>query len=477
MWWQTLIDRNKRDPLFKQICESMRSKIRTGELAADTRLLSSRDLAEEIGVSRNVILSCYEQLTAEGYLYTLRGAGTYVSPGAHASFAAAPLTPTVKEWEQSVRSAADLIDFRPGLPSLADFPRKVWQRLYQEICLEVSDHSLGYSPPQGSLELRQALRDYLQRTRGVECHPDQIFVTTGATQAIALIPRLFTGSRIVVAHEDPSAHELPFFFAEAGATLMPVEADESGLCVDRLRDLPPAQLVYVTPSHQFPLGGTLPIQRRIELIRYAQETGSYIIEDDYDSEFRFEGQIVPAMRGLDGGRVFYVGTFSKTLFPGLRIGFVVVPNDLRDRFLTLKRFSDLHSSTLEQLTMASFINQGHFDRHIVRMKKKYRSRRKTLLECFTASWNGTVRTIGTQAGMHLVIEFPMVHFDRELFNRLESAGVRVYPISEQSHGQLRHANKILLGYGNLTEDEIREGVSRLLTVLKESKDRNLSNRL
>ncbi|MBV9227775.1 MAG: PLP-dependent aminotransferase family protein, partial [Chloroflexi bacterium] len=332
------------------------------------------------------------------------------------------------------------------------------------------------------------LARYLLRTRGVRCQSEQILILSGAAQGFSLLARLLvsTGDEIVI--EDPVTYEVQLVLKGSGALLCPVPVDERGMRTDVLLDIPPTNaahassyaqvggsevldshkrpsFVFVTPSHQFPLGGILPIQRRIQLIQFARAANCYLVEDDYDSEFRYEGSPISSLQGLEPERVIYVGTFSKILSPALRLGYMALPGELVERCRSIKRLADLHSPSLEQLVLARFIDEGHLERHIVRMRRVYQRRRNTLINALKACFARQVSILGDATGLHLVAQFCGVEFTQEVVAAIENAGVLVYPVEQHAIIKGRHVDKIILGYGHLTHEQIELGIRQMKIAL------------
>lgn len=460
------IDRNARIPIFRQIYNDFRDKILLGKLQSGEQLPSTRELASSLNVSRNVIVEAYEQLLAEGYVEGRHGSGTYVAEGTAFALTHNKNSSLVDMHITADKGRKDVIDFRPGIPALNLFPRKLWGEMYRRICMESSAEAFGYGRPEGRSELRETLARYLYKSRGVVCEPDQLIITTGATQALGLIAKLLlTEDQSDVIIEDPITHEIRTIFALPRTTLHSVPVDSHGIRTQELPQNMKPRFIYVTPSHQFPLGGVLPIQRRIQLIQYAAATDCYIVEDDYDSEFRYDDPPVSSLQGLDPDRVIYIGTFSKNLSPALRLGYIILPRSLIERGRSLKWLTDLHTPSLEQLTLTRFIEEGHLDRHIFKMKKVYRKRRDTLVQALTERFNDKVSVIGDSTGLHLVSEFSEVHFTPSILEQLEMNGVKVYPVEIHAINKDKHRKQIVFGYGNLSEDKIVEGVQRLASVL------------
>ncbi|MBM7839737.1 GntR family transcriptional regulator/MocR family aminotransferase [Alkalihalobacillus xiaoxiensis] len=460
MLWFAL-SRNERKTLVMQIEEELRNRIFSGQLSADEQLPSSRELAKSLGVSRNTVNEAYEQLLLEGYIYRIARSGTYVSKGL--SFQKEQGSILGEKMVTNVETKKDVIDFKASQPAIDYFPKHAWANVYKQVCLAADDHVFGYQTAYGNMDLRAAIANYLGRLRGVNADPNQIFITTGATQALSLLTRLLASEGDVVCVEDPVTEEMRRIFLEAGAVLQPIHTDEHGMDPANLPQSSKPRFVFTIPSHQFPLGAIMPVKRRIQLVEYARKMNTYIIEDDYDSEFIYEGTPVQAMQSLDGERVIYIGTFSKILSPSLRIGYMVLPYHLVKRAEQQKWFTDRHSSSLEQMALAAFINEGSFEKHIRKMKKLYARRRKVLVEAI----NDTFRScdiIGQAAGMHLVVRFK----DRDEINQknLAENKVKAVVVEDFSLRKGFHKNELILGYGHLNEMEIKEGVIRLKKALQ-----------
>jgi len=444
-------------PLNKQVYQQIREKILNGTLQGGERLASTRKLCSELSVSRNVILEAYDQLIAEGFIVSYRGSGTFVADGALLTQSnKVVLKNRTEEKKEEMK-----IDFRSGIPALSLFPRKTWAKLSHRIWNDTNPTLFGYDLPEGRYELRDVLANYLLRTRGVECHPEQIVITSGATQALTIIVRLLLSANDIAIMEDPITNDIQTIFTSSGASIYAIPVDQSGMRTSLLPHNQQPKFVFITPSHQFPLGGTLPIQRRIQLINYARQKQCYLVEDDYDSEFRYEGPPVSSLQGLDPNRVLYVGSFSKILSPALRIGYLVLPIDLVEKCRQLKWFSDLHTPSVEQLILAHFIKEGYLERHIAKMKKYYKNNRDFLIDCLHTTFSNRIKILGYSTGLHLVVEIQNINFSRALLEKIEHFGVKVYPVEDHSISKGNHNNRIILGFGHLKKDEIQEGVTRL----------------
>lgn len=296
------IDRSLDISLKRQVYGQIRTRILQGALNAGDRLPPSRELAKQLNVSRNVVVEAYEQLFVEGYVEGKQGSGTYVAQGAYLEQNRKKRPISLLEIEQKNEADDDIIDFRSGIPALNRFPKKEWGKLVKEVCEEATDATFGYDNPEGRYELRHVLSRYLKRTRGVHCHPDQLVITSGATQALSLIANLLLTPDEKVIIEDPITHDIQTIFSSTGATLDPIPVDQHGMRTDLLPMQQKPGFVFVTPSHQFPLGGILPIQRRIQLIQFARTWDTYLVEDDYDSEFRYGGEPGQFPPGLGPGK-------------------------------------------------------------------------------------------------------------------------------------------------------------------------------
>lgn len=467
------IDRSLDIPLIKQVYQQIRERILNGQLKSDEKLPSTRELSSELKVSRNVILEAYDQLLAEGFLVSRRGSGTFVAVGAFLEQhkKASPLHSFIRD--EKDEKDDDIINFRSGIPALDLFPRKIWAKLSSTIWNETSPSEFGYDFPEGRPELRQVLSHYLLKTRGVDCHPDQIVITSGATQAMTLVSKLLLSPNDTVIMEDPITNDIQTIFKTTGAQLYPIPVDEYGMKTSCLPLNKDPRFVFVTPSHQFPIGGVLPIQRRIQLIHYSRKTNCYLVEDDYDSEFRYEGPPVSSLQGLDPERVLYIGSFSKILSPALRMGYLILPLQLIEQCRKLKWFSDLHTPSLDQLILARFIKEGHLERHISRMKKTYKCRRDFLINCLKTTFSNKINILGDSTGLHLIIEFNEQHFSKELLKEIEQLGVKVYPVEDHTIEKGKYPNQIILGYGHLNNDEIKEGITRMCQAINKSNNKKI----
>ena len=484
-----LVSLRGRGPLNQRLYRGLRQSILEGRLAAGTRLPSTRVLAGDLGLSRNVVVMAFDKLLDEGYVEARVGSGTYVSaslPDAamapwhrRVREATASPPPRLSAQARRVLSLAPLpaptapvrsglkYEFRYGLPAIADFPADAWSRVVARRARGLKITSLRYGRARGYQPLREAIAQYVMRARGVVATAEQVIVVNGSQQALDLVSRLLLDPGDSVVVEEPCYQGARTVFLGAGARLLPVRVDDNGLDVTRLPRRGSIRLAYVTPSHQFPLGGLMPLGRRLELLRWAEETGAHVLEDDYDSEFRYEGRPVEAVQGLDrSGRVLYAGTFSKVLFPSLRIGYLIVPPSMVPALAAMKFLTDMHTPTFEQEALADFIVEGHFERYLRRSRARNAARRAALLAALDEHFGDRVAVVGANAGVHVVVWLRGIDASQmeAIRHRAAGKGVGVYSVAPHYVRPPRRAG-LLFGYACLSERDIREGVSLLSTVV------------
>lgn len=455
------LDRSKKRSMTEQIYQQLRGKVINGELGSGVRLPSSRALSEELCVSRNTVLNALDMLVSEGLLESRIGSGVFVSAEAAALCKAGNQEKASFELSYTNLFSEPAINFDSGIPALDHFPRSQWNKFASRALFGAPDSALGYDTPQGRPELRQAIASWLERSRGIHCSPDQILITSGAKQGLSLAAKCLLRPESVICMEDPCNANVRSIFSYYTKHLTPIAVDAFGIDPENFSANSYPSLLFTTPSHQFPLGGTLPLQRRIALKQFAEKSGCWIVEDDYDSEFRYDGSPVRSIFELCPEHTIYVGTFSKVLCPSLRLGYLVLPASLLEQFAEEKRLLDHHSNSIYQLALAEFMKSGEFEKHIARMKKLYNARRLKLIALLDELFPGEVAVCGQNAGMHLVAEFRDVSFSDELLLRLKLEGVIIVPVKK--HSLLGgHDHQIILGYANLDEKQMREG----LTILK-----------
>ena len=465
------LDTNKPRPLNRQIYEQFKQHILCGFMQSGQKLPSTRSLSRQLGVSRNTVLEAYEQLLAEGYLHTRHGSGTVVAPSIpliHGQ-GQASLPGPAKPQGPVLLPVADqphTISFRSGIPALDVFPRKQWARAYQQSCMTLPASALRYAQPAGVWELREALAHYLMRSRGIQCLPERVMITSGATQGLWLLSRLLFRQGAVVLTEDPAHAGLLQIVHRAGYAVQGLAVDSEGMDTSLLEASGDTAFVYTSPSHQYPLGGILSVQRRLELIRFARQTGCYVVEDDYDSEFRYQGHPASSLYELDPEKVIYLGSFSKTLAPALRLGFALLPKELLKAWTPEKMYADVHTDALSQHALAMFINNGGFEKHVWTMKKLYKSKRAHLIQQLRLHCGDTFTIQGEAAGLHLVAAFKNIRFEGPLLQRLREHGLEIIPVERYAlQAQGAHSHQIILGYAHLSLEAITEGVRILAAVL------------
>lgn len=442
---------------------------------------STRALAEGLGISRNTALAAYDLLLGEGYLVARRGSGTVVAdalprhraaPGGAADKSASPRP--APAWRKRAVMKPDppqdqalAFDFRLGVPDIQQFPFDIWRRLAGRAVRTMARQPAAYADPQGQRALREAIARHVSFTRAVVCEADDILVTSGAQQAFDLIARvLVTPRRTVVALENPGYLPARAAFAQAGAKLTDVPVDGEGLQVNRLPDA--TRIIYVTPSHQFPLGSAMSMRRRAELLDFARRRGAVIVEDDYDGEFRFDGRPLDALQMLDrqsgqAQSVIYVGTFSKSLFPAMRIGYLLAPRWALPALVEARQCSDWHGDTLTQDTLAMFIADGHLVRHVRRMRQVYARRRERLLDILHQDFSQRLEPVPSSAGLHLTALLHACTAMEELIAAARERGVGVHSLQRFYRGRGRQG--LVFGYGTIDENAIAEGLARLRPLL------------
>jgi GntR family transcriptional regulator / MocR family aminotransferase len=476
---QFVIPLSKRgEPLFRQVYRGLRQAILAGTFRAGDKLPSTRELADELGISRTVVLLAYDQLIAEGFAAGRGGSGTYASAGLSGGAARPKRLERLAKLQLSrygaaAAAVASSVDFpgRRSIPLRYDFayggrgdvetfPFQMWRRILLRHARKAPIRQLDYGGAAGSLALRGAISVHLRRSRAVICDASQVIVVNGSQQALDLIVRVLIERGDPVAVEDPQYQGTREVLRAAGARLMPVPVDRDGLLPDALPRH--ARVAFVTPSHQFPTGAILPLARRVALLDWARMKDAVVVEDDYDGEFRYEGQPLESLQGLDSeGRVIYVGTFSRTIFSALRIGYLIAPKSLVAAFTAAKWLCDRHTATLEQETLAEFISSGMYERHLRRIRRRNTAHRAALLDAIREYLGDRVEVAGDGAGTHVVLWPTGKNIAEDAVIRsAASRGVGVYGISGYYSGRPARAG-LMLGYSRMNELQIRGGV-RLL---------------
>jgi GntR family transcriptional regulator/MocR family aminotransferase len=507
------LDSERDQPLHRQVYDGVRDAILLGRLAPGARLPSTRTLAGDLGVARNTVTLAFDQLRAEGYLIGRRGGGTRVRnlvPDAllrvdhplvkrgrsTSSRPSTPVTtrhPTARHADEPVRlslrgarlvaegalsarrSGTKPVTFRLGVPALEEFPAQLWGRLSARRWRR-GEVALGDGDSGGESALRAAIAEYIATARGARCVADQVILVSGTHQALDLAARVLLDHGDEVWMEDPGYSGARVTLEAAGATIVAVPVDDEGIdVIAGERTAPRAKLAYVTPSHQFPLGAVMSASRRLALLSWARRVGAWIVEDDYDSEFRYAGRPLACLQGLDveqrrdseGARVLYVGTFSKTLVPGLRVAYLVVPEQLVDAFRSARAATDRHPPTVTQGVLTDFIRDGHYARHVRRVRALYAERQATLVEAGERLLRGALALPSHSAGLHLVGWLPPRVSDAGVVAAAETEGVELFALSHYSIARRPPGARgaLLFGYAGFTDREIRRGIERLARVL------------
>lgn len=468
-----------RQPKYLQLYEHIRRAILDGQLKAGEQLPPSRTLARQLAVSRTTVMQAYEHLTAEGYLSGHTGAGTFVSEQVPGQLSR-PVAPEEKAPAISTQlllskrgeavfqlpsgrpaSGQNLRPFRPGLPALWDFPFQQWFRLMSRQSRSLGFESFGYGDPAGYLPLRRAIAQYLRQSRGVRCEPEQVIIVSGTQQALVLACQLLLDPGDGAWIEDPGYNGAREAMRLAGVRPIPVPLDAEGLSVQAGRQIAPeAKLVYVTPSHQYPLGVVMSLARRLELLDWAARYGAWILEDDYDSEYRYSGKPLAALQGIGRhDRVVYMGTFSKVMFPALRLGYLVAPPALAGPFRRAKDYTDRGNSILEQATLAAFLEEGQLERHLRRMRLLYQERQQALVYWSEKLLGEALRVNPSDTGLHAVGWLQNDQDDRRAAGLLLRREVIASPVSGYTQ-QFRQPPGLVLGYAPYREELIREALEK-----------------
>lgn len=483
--------------LYEQIYEHIKKEIKAGKLLSGEKLPSTRFLAEYLQVARSTVDYAYGQLLSEGYIESMPCKGYFVCPmedllqldviedkkkrqfGSHAGNG---LDERLSEGPEEIgqRAAADgrsgreaytgtevndgfLVDFSPYEIDMSGFPFSVWKKITKNILTFANSELFARGEAQGDYALRQTIARYLHSSRGVNCRPEQIIVGAGNDYLLMLLEKIM-GRRVQIAMENPTYKRSYKIFRSFAWQITTVDMDEAGMCSDKLEQAD-ASTAYVMPSHQFPTGTVMPIGRRMELLKWAGGGAErYLIEDDYDSEFRFHGKPIPALQASDRqGKVIYMGTFSKAIAPAIRISFMVLPDTLLEKYLKTCSFYSCTVSRIDQSILNEFIRDGYFERHLNKMRKLYRAKHDLLLECLQP-FRGRFAVSGENAGLHLLLTSKSGVPEGELVRRATSQKVRVYGLSESMVEEAADSTTVLLGFGGLSEEKIREGMELLKRV-------------
>lgn len=468
-------------PLYNQLYNLFRDAILSGKIKRGKRLPGTRSLANDLKISRNTVATAFDQLRIEGYISGKTGSGYYVneipdkrvvipvkSSSKLSTLKKVRLRKRVPlKFRQSSFSAERILPFQNGVPALNEFPIRIWSKLFNQISFNFSNLHLGYSDAAGFRPLREIIASYLQTYRAVNCSADQILIINGSQQGLDIITRILLKKGSNIWMEDPGYSGVKASMIAAEVKLLPCPLDEEGIDMkySKKHNAKP-DLIYTTPSHQFPTGVIMPISRRLELLKFAAENKCWIIEDDYDSEFRYIGHPLASLQGMDENKsVFYLGTFSKVLIPGLRLGYLVLPDSsMMESFKSLKYIMDRQSPVFEQMILARYIEEGHFTKHIRRMRMLYKSRQEFIVNEINKNFYGLLTSDFLPSGMHIVAKLRSKMNDRKVAAEALKHNVIVHPISDYCL-KFKQAPALIMGYTAFTENEIREGLNKLKEVL------------
>ena len=476
------IDFNSDTPLYKQLYDNFRKSILEGKFSPGQKLPGTRTLAAELNISRNTVVFAFEQLLLEGYIKGKVGAGTYVNEIPDNILNVKEKVNRKKSGKKITTSlisqlgspdlihrnisSEEIIPFQNGVPSLEEFPIKTWFKLSNQTARNSGLH-LGYGDAAGYKPLREEIASYLRTYRAVNCSADQIIIVNGSQQGLDLVMRVLLNPGDAVWHEDPGYFGARASMLFAGAKIFPSPLNEEGLDIEySSRKYPSPKLIYTTPSHQFPIGLTMSISRRIKILQYASKNDCWIIEDDYDSEFRYSGNPLPSLQGMDKNNcVLYLGTFSKVLFPGLRLGYLVLPDpEMLNLFVSAKSMMDRQSPTFEQIITYHFLNGGYFTKHIRKMKTLYKERQEFLVNEVEKELGDLIQLKSSDAGMHLIAWLPDNFNDMEISKKAKDNNLIIYPISEYVL-KFKQKPGLLLGYTAFDKPKLKAGIQKLKKIL------------
>ncbi len=454
-----ILDNKSHIPLYMQLTNYIKREILSGRIKPNEKLPSKRRLSEYLSLSLNTIQAAYDQLCAEGYLESKPRKGLFVT-----AFKEDLFPSQTNNKEISVTGEKETtnikIDFYSGNVDLEHFPYSTWRKLTMQSLYKDQSDLFEYGNPQGEHSLRQAIVKYLFESRGVKCSFDQIIIGAGTQFLIGMLCMLI-GRDKTYAIENPGFQRTRAVLRDHGVDIKSIPLDKDGIDVTHLKNSD-ARIVYVTPSHQFPLGMVMPISRRMELLKWAEEKEGYIIEDDYDGEYRYQGKPIPSLQGLDAnGRVIYLGTFSKSLIPSIRLSYMVLPSNLLEKYHEHYTMYMQTVSRLHQYTLFRFMNEGHWQRHLNKMRTLYRKKHRALIVAINNHLENNVNVIGEKSGLHIVLEVKNKMTEKDLIHSAMEVGIKVYPLSVYCDGMENHEAKVLLGFGGLSEIEIEEGIRKL----------------
>ncbi|MDU2064677.1 MAG: PLP-dependent aminotransferase family protein [Sporomusaceae bacterium] len=458
-----ILDNNDRRPLHVKLYNQIKNQILSGKLTPTTKLPSVRNLSQELSISRNTVEYVYEQLCTEGFIYSKPQSGYYIS------LLEQEFSPSLSQKIASPLHQADkktyLFDFHPAHLSSDSFPIKSWRKQLTDCLQEDPKQFALYSDPCGEIELRREIQQYLERFRGVSCAPEQIIICCGIQDSMSNLAQILRSDHSVLAVEDPG-HWIPrSVFQNHSYSIRSIPVNSDGIDLDYLKSTD-STIVYVTPSHQFPLGYIMPAENRLKLIHWAETIGGVIIEDDYDSELRYHGKPIPALQGLHPeGKIVYIGTFSKILSPALRISYMVLPYQLLSTYNKLFGKYAATVSLLEQRTLLRFMQQGYLEKHLRKMRTKYKKKHDALVKSVDCHFGNHAHILEQGAGLHIVLELVDCSLDeQELIRRAEEKSIRLLPLPSVCQKNKAHAPRIMLGFGGMSPDDLDKGIELLSRV-------------
>ncbi len=479
------IDHDSEIPLYKQLYDKFRQSILDSKFSPGQKLPGTRSLAAELDISRNTVVMAFEQLLLEGYIKGKIGSGTFVNEipdnilniqekvnrKKSGKKISTNLIAQLGSPELLYRNTSieEIIPFQNGVPDLNEFPIKTWLKINNQTTQKISSVELGYGDAAGYKPLREEIASYLRIFRAVNCSAEQIVIVNGSQQGLDLVMRVLLNLGDAVWLEDPGYFGARASMLFAGATIFPSPLDGEGLNIEYSSNkYPVPKLIYTTPSHQFPLGLTMSAARRIQVLQYASKNNCWIIEDDYDSEFRYSGNPLPSLQGMDKNNcVLYLGTFSKVLFPGLRLGYLVLPDpEMVKIFVSAKSMMDRQSPAFEQIITSRFLKEGHFTKHIRRMRTSYKERQEFLISELEKELGDVIKVKTSDAGMHLIVWLPEDFNDVEIAKKAKENDLLVYPVSEYVL-KFRQKPGLLLGYTAFDKAKLKTGVQKLKKILKQ----------
>ena len=452
-----VLDDTKAEPLYHQLYKYIKIEIQEGRIDYGEKLPSKRKLADHLGVSQNTVTTAYEQLIDEGYVSAIERRGYFVEKIDNLIILDAPEKRINRDKDRGLSSIE--YDFTYEGVDAKSFPFYTWGRITREVIDERDNDLLKETESQGDYHLRHSIAQYLRQSRGVDCHAEDIILSAGTEYLFYILFQLFRGRKLF-GIENPGYEKLPLLFSRNNVNYVSIDVDENGMPLKGVRDSK-ADIICITPAHQFPTGSIMPISRRVQLLNWMNEKNdSYIIEDDYDSEFKYSGRPIPAFKGLkNSDRVIYMGNFSKSLSPGIRISYMVMPKELMARYIEELPFMICPVSTIAQRVLTRFIDEGYFGRHLNRVRTAYRKKRE-LLVMTLSQYGGKFKIIGADAGLHITVKVNNHMTEEELVESAKEQSVRVYGLSRYC-SKNRDLNRILLGYANMSDSEIVKGIQRL----------------